>query len=296
MQYRDYYAILGVNPKVSAEEIKQAYRHLAVKFHPDKNPDNPEAEARFKAINEAYEVLKNPETRWKYDMLGRNWKKYQPHTTSNFSDIFGGSSRFSTFFNYFFGGNLKENLRGTKDNLFKGRDFTGELPITLEEAFHGCSKVIKTADEKIRIKIAPGVADNQVLRLKAKGGKGLQGAPNGDILIEVKIRKHQQFERKENDLFCSTTVDLYTAVLGGTVKIRTFGGTKTVELPQQTQNEQQFRLRNAGMPLYNQAGKYGDLYVKVKLKIPENLDQQELKFFRQLAAIRKQKPLSGKKL
>jgi len=293
MDYKDYYAILGISKKAESDEIKKAYRALALKYHPDKNPDNKEAEEKFKEITEAYEVLSDPLKRKKYDIIETNWHKYSNLGFSNISDLFGDDSKFSTFFNYFFTGNLKDNLKETTSNLLKGKDIVGKIAISLEEAYAGTQKVMKTEDEKLRIAVKPGIADGQVLRIKEKGYKSLSGGKNGDILLTINVDEHHFFERKENDLFAKKSISLFTALLGGAISITTMEGEKTFSVPAETPNNHIFRLRNYGMPLYNSPEKKGDLYITIEIELPKNLTEEERKMYQKLAILRGEKILSN---
>ena len=217
MDYKDYYNILGVDKKASQDEIKKAYRALAVKHHPDKNPDNKAAEEQFKLANEANEVLGNPEKRKKYDELGENWQQYEKQGNqqggnpfggnqggqyqyeSNGNDPFGGQSDFSDFFEQFFSGGAKNGGGRTQNR--KGGDYETEMEITLEEAYQGTSRTIQVDNEKLRITTKPGSYNDQQLRIKNKGAKGSSEDHRGDLFVRIKIKNHPDFIRKEDDLY-----------------------------------------------------------------------------------------------
>ncbi|HYG53624.1 MAG TPA: DnaJ domain-containing protein, partial [Flavobacteriales bacterium] len=249
MEYKDYYKALGISKTASQEEIKKAYRKLAKEFHPDKNPGNKAAEARFKEISEAYNVLSDPEKKKHYDNLGENWAKYQQYggnpndyyrntggggnpgqqPNHDFSDIFGeeGAGGFSDFFKNIFGsrfGGANAGSQGTNQRIMKGQDYETEMEITLEEAYRGTARVLSVLNQKLRIQIKPGIAHEQVLKLTGKGGAGVNGAPAGDLFLKVRINKHPVFEREGNDLRMEVPVNLYTAVLGGKILINTLDG------------------------------------------------------------------------
>lgn len=305
MEYKDYYKVLGVDKKASAEEIKKAFRKLAVKYHPDKNPGNSEAEEQFKQANEAYEVLGDAEKRKKYDTLGENWNKYQ-HTggqnayaggggfgngsfyyEGDFSDMFGGggqSSGFSDFFEAFFGtrntgwGNtgFSQGQRSVK-----GKDFETEMEITLEEAAQGASRLIQLENEKLRITTKPGAYNGQLLRIKGKGGKGSADNNSGDLYVRIRVQPHNKWERRGDDLYQEQPIDLYTAVLGGSLVIDTLTGKIKLKILPGTQNGRQVRIKGKGMPVYN-TEKYGDLFVILKVLIPETLSEKQKELFEQL--------------
>jgi curved DNA-binding protein len=310
MEYKDYYKILGVDKKASQADIKKAYRKLAVQYHPDKNVGNKEAEEKFKQINEANEVLGDPEKRKKYDELGENWNQYQQpgndwsgggqqgrryQYEGDFSDIFGrDGGGFSDFFDAFFGKGTGRNTGGRRsqaDAQYKGQDFEAELGITLEEAHHGTSRVIQVGDEKLRITIKPGVYDGQLLRVKGKGGEGSNNKSRGDLYARIKILAHAIFTRKNDDLYATQNIDLSTAVLGGEVMVNTIGGTIKVTIPAGTQNGKTIRIKGKGMPVNDAADKFGDLYLQLHVTIPTNLTEQEKQLFEQLRKLQLEKQM-----
>src|ERR1700704_1581619 len=268
MEYKDYYKILGVDKSATQEQIKKAYRKLAVKYHPDKNPGDKSAEEKFKEISEANEVLSDPEKRKKYDELGENWKYYEQHGGEprgfngrqrsnagqqyygNFNaEDFGEEGQFSDFFESIFGsGYSGSSTRSSRPR--KGQDVHAEMEITLEEAFHGTTRQVSLDDEKLNIKFKPGIKEGQIIRLKGKGGKGINGAPNGDVLITIHLAPHPKFELKGNDLYFDSYMDVYTAVLGGKVAVQTIDKTVQVNIPAGTDSNKTFRLKNMGMPFY----------------------------------------------
>lgn len=295
MNYKDYYKTLGVSKTASQDEIKKAYRKLALKYHPDKTKGDKQSEEKFKEVSEAYEVLKDPEKRKKYDQLGANWKQYEQsgfdgfnrqyagrggqrvHFEGNLNDIFGqAGSGFSDFFDMFFGGSSAGGFGfgGTNQRRQKGKDVHATLDISLEDAFHGSTKTIGYNGNSLRIKLKPGIKDGQKLRLKGKG-EPAQGGTNGDLYIEMKIRPHSIFDRKGNDLYVDADLDVFTAILGGKMNVNTLNGIKQITVPKETDNGKIFRLKGLGMPDYNDASKKGDLYAKVKLRIPKNLSSKE---------------------
>lgn len=316
MEYKDYYKILGVSKSASQDEIKKAYRKLAIKYHPDKNAGNKEAEEQFKEIGEAYEVLRDPEKRKKYDQLGANWKQYQnagygredfgfsnfggtsPGGSSTFyyegdlGDIFGSSGEgFSDFFRSFFGGTSRANRSGfsTKQNVTKGNDLQTEMEITLAEAYSGTTRILNVDGEKLRVKTKPGAYTGQELRIKGKGGHGLNGGQRGDIYIKIKVLPDARYSVNGNDLTLKTDIDLYTAVLGGNVEIDTFASRLNVKVPAGSQNGSKLRIRGKGMPVYGKPGLAGDLYVQLNVVIPRNPGPEELNLFKKLRELSKTK-------
>lgn len=312
MDYKDYYKVLGVDKTASQDEIKKAFRKLANKYHPDKNSGDKTAEAKFKEVNEANEVLGDAEKRKKYDTLGENWNSYRQqggssqdfdwsryanqsgqggqtfYSTSDFGDMFGqsGGGGFSDFFESMFGGNMGGSRgRTTRTNALRGQDMQAELPITLEEAYKGTEKIFDVNGQSIKLKIKPGVSDGQILRLPGKGYAGANGGKNGDLLIVIRVAKHPLFTRIDDDLNYDLPVDIYTAVLGGKVELNTFKGKINVNIAKETSNGKTLRLKGLGMPIYGKENQFGDLYVKVDLQTPKNLSEEELKLFKKLAEI-----------
>lgn len=298
MEYKDYYSVLGVSKTATQEEIKKAYRKLAVKFHPDKNPGNKKAEDKFKEISEANEVLGDPEKRKQYDALGSNWKQYEHggfdpfarggrrRTTQSYEtqdDAYFGSGGFSDFFESFFGGGRQQSNRGFGgvDFDFPPSDLTGEISITLEEAYHGTERIVDLGGEKIKIKIKPGAYDGLTLRAKGKGEKSPSGKA-GDLHLTVKVHSHPRFERKEDDLHMEAPVDLFTALLGGQLEIMTLSGKINITLKEGTQNGKTVRLKGKGMPAYGKPGQHGDLYIKLLVKLPEHLTAHQRELIRKL--------------
>jgi curved DNA-binding protein len=300
MDYKDYYKILGVSKTASQDEIKKAYRKLAVKYHPDKNAGNKQAEDKFKELNEANEVLGNPEKRKKYDELGANWKQYSEQGSPGFDpsdfgrrhsrrqtsydDDFGGAS-FSDFFERFFGGGGFDSGNFTQDT--SAYDMRMDIPITLEEAFHGTVRQFEVLGEKLQIRLKPGSYSGQQLRIKGKGGKGRGSQNRGDIYATVSILPHPLFTRKGNDLYCELPLDLYTAILGGEITVPALKGKVKIKITKNTENGKVLRLKNLGMPVYDQPGKSGDLYAKMIIELPQNLSKEEVTLFEKLAEKRK---------
>lgn len=309
MAYIDYYKVLGVPKNASQEEIKKAYRKLARKMHPDLNPDDKDAHRKFQEINEAHEVLSDPEKRAKYDKYGENWKhaeefekaRQQYQQQGAWSDFFGGGEGgartfytegdftdddFSDFFHSMFGRGFKQRKTSRK---FKGPDYQAELRLTLREAMQTHQRTLTVNGKNIRITIPAGVANGQKIKLAGYGGPGVNGGPNGDLYITFIVEDDPYFKRLGDDLYTEAEVDLYTAVLGGEITIDTLdGGQVKVKIKPGTQPGTKLRLKGKGFPVYKKKGKFGDLYVTVKVRIPENLSPREKELFTELAKLRTQ--------
>jgi curved DNA-binding protein len=294
MDYKDYYKVLGVSKSASQDEIKKAYRKLAVKYHPDKNEGDAKAENRFKEITEAYEVLGNAENRQKYDQMGANWKQYENMGNQGFGGFGGfgggGSSRrrtggasfggggFSDFFNSFFGGQFDEWSTGK--SVYKGKDLEANLPLSWDEAFNGTEKVLQAKNGRIKIKIKPGAYDGQKIRVKGKGGHAAGGGERGDLYITLQVAQNPNYEQKGNDLYKTVSIDLFTAVLGGKVSVET--PTKTINVPiaAGTSSGKKLRLKGLGAP--SSTGGNGDFYVQIEIEVPKSLTDEQKRLFEQL--------------
>ena len=313
MEFKDYYKILGVEKSATKEEISKAFRKLALKYHPDKNPNDKAAEEKFKEITEAHEVLSDPEKRKKYDALGANWRQYQTsgggfedfftqfgsrrsgggttfEYSGDFGDIFGGSGGFSDFFESMFGqrGGRGSDFFGGQRRAEKGQDFEATLYVSLEEAYNGSSKDVLIKGKKLRIKINPGTKDGDKLRLKDQGGASRTGHGSGDLYLTTKITKHPFYEIDGDDLYYDLIIDLYTAVLGGKQQVKLING-KTINLsiPKGTDSGSLFRIGKFGLKKSGVSDERGDLYVKVKVETPKDLSKKELSLFEQLAKMKK---------
>lgn len=298
MDYKDYYSVLGVGRKASQDEIKKAYRKLAVKYHPDKNQGNKTAEEKFKEVSEANEVLGDPEKRKQYDKLGANWKRYQNagygegpfegasrgrrHTYTGSGDDQFGSGGFSDFFEAFFGGGRQRgNPFGAEDFDFPPGDLSAEIPISLEEAYHGTERIVDLGEEKIKIKVKPGAYDGLRLRVREKGQKSRTGKA-GDLHLTIKVFDHDVYERRSDDLHMEAPVDLFTALLGGKQEVNTLSGKISINLKEGTPNGKVVRLKGKGMPVYGKPDEYGDLYVKLWVKLPEHLTAHQKQLLQKL--------------
>lgn len=299
MAYIDYYKILGISKTASQEDVKKAYRKLARKYHPDLNPNDKEAEKRFKEINEANEVLSNPENREKYDKYGENWKhgeeyeKAQQYQRSSQGSAYGGGfsgadfgegEDFSDFFQSMFGGGggFGRSSRGSSSGKFKGQDIHGELNLTLQDAATSHQQTFDINGRKVRITVPAGVYDGQQIKLKGHGTPGHNGGPNGDLYITFNIAPDSQFERIGDDLKTKVEVDLYTAVLGGDIMVKTLSGEVKLKVKPETQSGTTVRLKGKGFPVYKKEGSFGDLFVTYEVKIPTNLTEKQKELFQQL--------------
>jgi curved DNA-binding protein len=306
MNYKDYYQVLGVARTATTEEIKKAYRRLARRYHPDKNPGDKSAEEKFKELNEANEVLSDPAKRKKYDKFGQDWKQYKDaggqegqfdwskfagrsegqvhYEGGDFADLSGNEDA-SDFFEMLFGQRVGKG-KGKSAFKFRGQDASAEFQVSLEEAYAGTTRLLKLNGQTIRVRIGRGIEDGQILRLAGKGMGGVNGGENGDLYLTVRIADHPEFRRDGKDLRMNLPVGLYTAVLGGKVKVKTLRGNIRVDIPKGTSNGKVLRLTGLGMPEYNGKSKFGDLYLKISVRIPENLSPKELELFKELASLR----------
>lgn len=298
MEFIDYYKILGLDKTASAEDIKKAYRKLARQYHPDLNPNDKDANKKFQQVNEANEVLSDPEKRKKYDQYGQNWqhadayektkRQQQEAGDSGFGsygqqDTFGGdfsSGDFSDFFNSMFGG----SARGGKGEVkFRGQDYNAELQISLKEAYTTHQRVFTINNKNIRITIPAGITNGQTIKLKGHGGPGVNGGPPGDLYITFDISEDPVFKRLEDDLYATVELDLYTALLGGEKTIDTLDSKVKLKVKPETQNGTKTRLKGKGFPVYKKEGSYGDLIITWFIKIPVNLTEKQKDLFRELS-------------
>ncbi|MBB4803134.1 curved DNA-binding protein [Flavobacterium nitrogenifigens] len=304
MDYIDYYKVLDVTKSATEAEIKKAYRKLARKYHPDLNPNDKEAEKKFKEINEANEVLSNPENRKKYDKYGKDWKHaeefekagYDPnqqqsrqqsgsqYSGGDFSGFGGGDfsgSDFSDFFNSMYGGG-----RSRSQSKYRGQDFNAELELDLASAYTTHKQSLTVNGKNIRITIPAGVENGQIIKIPNHGGPGVNGGPNGDLFITFSIANTSDFKREGNNLYAEAPLDLYTAILGGETYINTFDGKVKIKVPAETQPGTKVKLKGKGFPIYKQENQFGDLYITYTLKLPTKLSDKEKELFEELAKLR----------
>ena len=313
MEYRDYYQVLGVSKTATEKEIKQAYRKLARKYHPDVNPNNKTAQEKFKEINEANDVLSDPEKRRKYDTLGANWQQYEQYqrtggqgpfqwggqgqgtqyrtvSPEDFESLFGGGDAggVSDFFRTFFGGGFG-GAAGTRTQARprRGQDIEQEIDISLEEAYRGAARLVDKDGRRLEIKIPAGVKTGSKIRYGGEGMPGAGGASAGDLYLRVQVMPHPTFERQGDDLHYELPVDLFTALLGGEANVQTLKGQLVLKIPPETQSGKVFRLAGQGMPRLNESNSFGDLYAKVRVLLPEHLTPEEHELVQKLAEMRK---------
>lgn len=308
MAYIDYYGVLGVSKTASQDEIKKAFKKLARKYHPDLNPNDPTAKQKFQEINEANEVLSDPEKRKKYDAYGENWKhadefeaqkqRYQQQDGGyggfggmgggywsstdggGFSGNFSGEEgEFSDFFESLFG-SRHGNRRG--NSAFKGQDYNAELHLSLKDAAVTHKQILEINGKKIRITVPAGVADGQTIKLNGQGGPGTNGGPAGDLYITFAIPDDPAFHRERDNLYMPVSIDLYTAILGGEKVIDTLNGKVKLKVKPETQNGTKVRLRGKGFPVYKKEGQFGDLFITYEVKIPQHLTERQKELFREI--------------
>ncbi len=285
MEYKDYYKILGVAKSATQDEIKKAFRKLAIKYHPDKNPGDKKAEEKFKEANEANEVLGDAIKRKKYDELGANWKQYEQQGNQysgqrqgrgqrgpDFGDGSGGE--FSDFFESFFGGSFS-GFEQRQQRSRKGADLSASMELTLEDVFNGTTRQVTIDGEKVNLKIKPGTRDGQILRMKGKGSPGAGGGVSGDLLITVKLLNHPVFERRGDDIYFNHALDATTAILGGSVSVKGFDKTVSMNIPAGTDSNKVFRLKGMGVPSFENPDIRGDAYVKMIIRVPKDLTENE---------------------
>ena len=305
MEYKDYYQILGVPRTATQDEIKKAYRKLARQYHPDNNPGNKQAEAKFKEVNEANEVLSDPQMRQKYDALGSQWQQYQhmggqpggfdwnqwaaqsqTYDAGDMSDLFGAGG-FSDFFTRIFGGmGSGQAGSGVRRGPARGRDYEQPVEIPLRDAYAGTTLTLQKDHHKIEVRVPAGVKSGSRIRVAAQGETGRQGGEAGDLYLVVKVQPDAHFERDGDDLKTDAPVDLYTLILGGEASVKTLSGNVSLKIPPETQPGRVFRLRGQGMPNLRQPDQHGDLLVKVQAKLPQHLSGEEKKLFEQLVKLR----------
>lgn len=297
MEFIDYYKILGVDKKVTAADIKKAYRKLARKHHPDLNPDNAEAEKKFKQINEANEVLSDPEKRKKYDQYGKDWQhaeafEKQKTDQRSYGGNRGGytysgeqsSEDFSDFFENMFGGSGGGNFRSSRQNTkFRGQDYTTELQLNLTDTLKTHKQTLTVNNKKIRITIPTGVEDGQTIKISGHGGPGTNNGPAGDLYLKFKVNNNTVFTRENANLYKTIEIPLTTAILGNEITVETLTGKVKLNVKPETQNGTKVKLTGKGLPQYKKEDQFGDLYITYQVIIPSNLNEKQKELFKELA-------------
>lgn len=302
MEFIDYYKILGIDKKASQDDIKKAYRKLARKYHPDVNLNNEEAKKKFQEINEANEVLSDPEKRKKYDQYGKDWKHAEEfekakqqqdqrqyysggggqHYSGNFNE-----GDFSDFFESMFGGGGGfRSQGGRRTTQFKGEDYHATLQLNLTDVLTSQKQTIDLGGKKIRLTIPAGVDDGQTIKIKGHGGEGMNGGPKGDLYITFKINNNTPFKRVGDELHQTIDIDLYKALLGGELLVDTLSGKVKLKVAPETQNGAKIKLKGKGMPKYKKEGQHGDLYITYNVTIPKNLSPKEKELFSELSKLK----------
>ncbi|MBU2945467.1 DnaJ C-terminal domain-containing protein [Zobellia uliginosa] len=303
MDYIDYYKVLGITKSASEKDIKKAYRKMARKYHPDVNPNDATAEKKFKEINEANEVLGDPEKRKKYDQYGKDWmhaeqfekakaqqRSSRGSTGQGARQDFGGGD-FSDFFESMFGGSGGfsqggYSAGGGRQTRFRGQDLNAELRLNLRDAYKTQKQTLTVNGKNIRLTIPAGIENGQTIKIPGHGGVGRNGGPKGDLYLKFIIDNNTSFKRDGNNLYKDVEVDLYTAILGGEITVDTFDGKAKLKIKPETQTGTKVKLKGKGFPIYKKEGQYGDLYITYNIQTPTNLSDKEKELFKQLASFK----------
>ncbi|MBL7473023.1 DnaJ C-terminal domain-containing protein [Robertkochia sediminum] len=301
MEFIDYYKVLGLDKSASASDIKKAYRKLARKYHPDVNPNDKEAEKKFKQLNEANAVLSDPEKRKKYDQYGKDWEhaeafekaraqqqQQRSYTSGGGPFTYSGSSEdagdFSDFFEAMFGGGgySRGGFGGRQQARYRGQDYNADLEIHLRDAFTTHKRTLTVNDKNIRITVPAGIEDQQTIKIKGHGGPGVQGGPTGDLYLTFRIVNTTPFKREGANLYKEVEIPLTTAVLGGEITTETFDGKVKLTVKPGTQNGEKVKLKGKGFPVYKRSGQFGDLYLTYKVNLPQKLTPEQERLFKDL--------------
>jgi curved DNA-binding protein len=294
MDFVDYYKLLGIDKTATPKDVKSAFRKLARKYHPDLNPNDKDAKRKFQQINEANEVLSDPEKRKKYDQYGKDWqhseqfenqRQYQQQPSESSGRRYTSAQQegdFSDFFESLFGG-AAPGRGSSRQVKFRGEDFTTELNLELTDAYKSHKRTLNVNGEKIRINIPAGIENGQTIKIAGHGGKGKNGGPDGDLYITFTIANNARFKRLGNDLYTSIDLDLYKAILGGDLTIETLDGKVKLKVKPETQNGSKVKLKDKGFPVYKKEGQFGDLYVTYSIKIPTNLTEKQKTLFKEIS-------------
>lgn len=298
MEFIDYYKILEIQTTASEAEIKTAYRKLARKYHPDLNPNDENAKKKFQQINEANEVLSDPEKRKKYDKYGKDWKhadEYEKASqqqgqsrgrsgqkqNNDYSGDFSGD--FSEFFESMYGNGFKNK---NKQSKYRGEDLNAELHLNLIDVYKTQQQTLTVNGKNIRLTIPAGVENGQQIKISGHGTPGINGGPNGDLYITFSITNHPKFKREGSNLYANVDIDLYTALLGGDIQVETLDGKVKLKVAAETQSGTKVKLKGKGFPLYKKENEFGDLFITYNVKLPTNLNAKEKELFTELSKIR----------
>lgn len=293
MTFVDYYKILGIDKTATPKDVKNAYRKLARKYHPDLNPNDLNAKKNFQQINEANEVLSDPEKRKKFDQYGKDWqhaeefekaKQHQGQSSGSRGARSSGSQSggdFSAFFESMFGGGAGGGR--SRQVKYRGEDYNSEIHLNLTDAYKTHQQTINVNGNKIRITIPAGIENGQTIKITGHGGPGINGGPNGDLYITFSVANHSLFKRLGNNLHATVNLDLYTAVLGGELTIDTLDGQVKLKVKPETQNGSKVKLKGKGFPVYKKDGQFGDLLVTWNIQIPTNLTDKQKEIFTELS-------------
>lgn len=297
MEFIDYYKVLEIDRHATEDQIKKAYRKLARKYHPDLNPNDTEAKKKFQAINEANEVLSDPEKRKKYDQYGQSWQQSDAFQNASKTNASGGFSSagqqgfgrdddFSDFFSSMFGGSSDFGNRGRSAGKYRGQDYQSELQLSLSDVVNPGKQTLNVNGKNIRITIPPGVEQGQTIKINGYGAPGINGGPNGDLYLTFKVLNNTKFKREGADLHLRLDVDVYTAMLGGDITVETLSGKVKLIVKPETQNGTNVKLKGKGMPVYKQEGAFGDLYLTYNVVLPQNLNTREKELIKELSKLR----------
>ena len=299
MAFIDYYKILGIDKTATEADVKKAYRKLARKYHPDLNPNNKEAEQKFKEINEANEVLSHPENRKKFDQYGENWQHSEEFekqrqqqsrggggSQGGFGGFegFSGGGDYSDFFESMFGGRSAGGRSQARQS--KGGDYNAELHLNLKDVYTTQKRELTINGKKIRLTIPAGVENGQVIKISGMGAESQNGGPKGDLYITFTIENNTKFKLDKNNLYFTVNLDLYTAILGGEITVDTFDGKVKLKVMPGTQNGTKVKLKGKGFPVYKKEGVFGDLYISYQIVIPTELSEKEKELFEELSKLK----------
>ena len=292
MDHIDFYKLLEIDRTASTGDIKKAYRKLARKYHPDLNPNNKEAEKKFKEINEANAVLSDPDKRKKYDEHGNDWQhaeefeKARQQQSQNQQQRKASQSFEGEDFSDFFGSMFGSSQGQARQSVFRGRDLNADLKLELADVYKSQKQTLTVNGKNIRLTFPAGIENGQVIKVTGHGSPGVNGGPNGDLFITFSINNHTKFKRDGKNLYTDVDLDLYTALLGGEVTVNTFDGKVKLKVPRETQSATKVKLKGKGFPVYKRENEFGDLFITYQIKLPTNLTEKEIELFTELSNIK----------